>query len=291
VFNASFALAQTSQDQKGVGGGGGDTTSSGYQVKAALGDPGVGQSQSANYVYDHGTLWFDNEPTESAQNPVSVPSSGGGDGGNSGSGFFGNLFRGGNDPQIGGVAPDMDVSFTDTPAVAEFVKELPKTKPRAVRAPDASQAIEYAVRHPEPLPQVIRLVDEKGATKEINMVLFKRIYPWPLWIAFCLIVLGAGLLIGFTLVRGAHEYMLWVAGILILIGVLGGIVIRFAYHVSPIDTRVITTIGVVPEAEGKVVVERLMQELPLGVHVVKIVDDAGRASLTVTVFITPALPI
>lgn len=32
--------------------------STNYDIKAEIGHPGVGQSTSTNYVYDHGTIWF-----------------------------------------------------------------------------------------------------------------------------------------------------------------------------------------------------------------------------------------
>lgn len=290
VLYANLVLAQTvSPMQEGVGGGGNDTASVGYQAKTAVGDAGVSESQSANYIYDHGTLWFDEGYSElpPAQDPT--PTGGGGSGGNSGSGWFSSLFSA--SPQIGGVSPAVDVPFKDTPVSEAVVASIPQSTKAAVRITDASRAIEYAVRATQSTPQIIRLVDDKGVTREISIVLFKRIVPWPLWIAFFLIVLGAIALLVFTLMRGAKEYILWVGGVLILIGVVGGVIIRFAYHASPIDTRAITSIGIVSASDASEAVKKLMTDLPIGVHIVKAVDAVGRTTLTVKVFITPALPI
>lgn len=290
VLYANLALAQTVA-QDAAGGGSEDVSSSNYQAKTAAADPGVGGSQSANYIYDHGTLWFESpspEPTPSPDpDPAPVPVSSGG--GNSGSGWLGGLFGG--DPQIGGISPAVDVPFKDTPPAEAFVASVPQAKKTAVRIADAPQAVEYAFQNPQPVPQIIRLVDEKGVTREINIVLFKRIVPWPLWLAVALMAIGALVIIGFTLIRGAQEYLLWVGGACILVGVIGGVVIRFAYRSTPIDTRTITSINVVAEAEATDAVKKLMVEMPIGVHVVKAADAKGAPVLTVKVFITPALPI
>ncbi len=275
-------------------------SSAGYQAKAAVGDPAVSKSQSANYIYDHGTLWFDESAspeTPLSSNSPSAPMggdndsvSGGGSGGNSGSGWPESLF-GGSGPQIGGEAPDTDIPFTDTPEVTAVIGGIPQAKPRAVRMEDAPRAVEYAVANPQTEPQVIRLVDEKGVVRAINIVLLKRITPWPLWIAFVLVILGGAVLVVFTAGRGVHPYLIWVAGGLILIGVIIGIVVRVAYRLVPIDTKIITSINVVPVGGTDAAVKKLMEELPIGVHVIEATDMAGKKALTVKVFITPALPL
>lgn len=292
---ASLALAQTATPlQNSAGSGSEDVASSNYQAKTAVGDPGVSESQSANYIYDHGTLWFDDGYSElpPVHDPEPTPT-GGGSGGNSGSGWLGSLFGGGE--EIGGVSPAVDVPFTDTPAAEAVIAAVPRSENpavvRAVRMADAPQAVEYAVRNPQPVPQVIRIVDEAGVTREINIVLFKRIVPWPLWVAFAVIALGAAVLLAFMLMRGAQAYLLWVGGVCIMLGVIGGIAVRFAYRAAPIDTKAITSINIVPDVAANDAVKRLMADLPLGVHVVKSVDAVGKPTLTVKVFITPKLPI
>lgn len=40
-----------------------DASSGNYQFKAEVGHPGVGQSTSANYIYDHGTWWVEESGT------------------------------------------------------------------------------------------------------------------------------------------------------------------------------------------------------------------------------------
>ena len=295
VLCANLAWAQTSTGvQEGTGGSGGDTSSAGYQAKTAVADPAVGTSQSDNYIYDHGTLWLDEGAVEV---PPVIPSpkptgGGGGGGASSGSGWLSSLF-GGNPPnlQIGGVAPDIDVPFTDTPAVTEVMKALPKVKPVAVRIKDVPAVVEYAVTHPQSEPKIIRLVGDDGVVRAIDIVLLKRIMPWPLWIALLLIILGGAVLVIFAAGRGVHLYLLWIAGGLILVGVIIGIVVRVTYRLVPIDTRAITSISVVPVREADMAVKKLMEDLPIGVHVIEATDAEGKEVLTVKAFITPALPI
>lgn len=298
VFSVNLAFAQTPTDvqvQEGVGGGSGDTSSASYQAKTASADPGVGTSQSANYLYDHGTLWFDDLPVSGLPPPPpddvippSVPINGGG---NSGSGWLTGLFGGNTEPGVGGISPEADVPFTDTPEAAAVVAEVPTATYSAVKQVDAPTVLNRILEDPRPVPQIIRLVDEKGVTRELNIVLFKRIVPWPLWIAFAIILLGAAAIAGFVIMRGMKDYLLWIGGMLVLTGVVMGIVVRFAYRAVPIDPTVITSIGVVPVAEANATVKKLMVDLPLGVHVVSATDSLGKKALTVKVFITPALPI
>ena len=292
LFSVNLAFAQTATDvqsQEVAGGGGGDTSSAGYQAKTASADPGVGTSQSSNYVYDHGTLWFDDVPA-SVPPPSSTPTpTSGGGGSSSGSGWTLSLFGG--NPQVGGVSPEVDVPFTDTPEVAAVVAEVPTATFSAVKQADAPTVLNRILEDPQPTPQIIRLVDEKGVTRELNIVLFKRIVPWPLWIAFAIILLGAAAIAGFVIMRGSKDYLLWIGGMLILTGVVTGIVVRFAYRATPIDPTAITSIGIVPVAEAATTVKKLMVDLPLGVHVINATDSNGRKVLTVKVFITPALPI
>lgn len=291
VFSAQFARAQTETAQDGAGGGGGDTSSANYQAKTAVGDPGVSESQSANYIYDHGTLWFDDGsqgfvPPPPSPEPVPVFF-----GGNSGSGWLAGLFGGDAEPGVGGVSPAADVPFTDTPESAAAVAAVPVENRSAVRMADAPAAIGQAVRSPRPVPQIIRIVDDAGVTREISIVLFKRIVPWPLWIALALAVLGALAIAAFFAVRGARQMFLRAGVALVLLGVITGVVVRFAFRAVPIDPTVVTSIGVVAVADADATVKKLMADLPIGVHVVKAADAKGKVVLTVTVFVTPALPI
>lgn len=290
TLSVCFSYAYADQVQGAAGGGGGDISSAGYQAKTASADPAVGTSQSSNYVYDHGTLWFDDEsgyvPPSPA--PTPTPTSGGG-GSSSGSGWIESLFGG--NPQIGGVSPEADVPFIDTPEAAAVIAEVPAATFSTVKQADAPIILNRILEDPQPEPQIIRLVDEKGVTRELNIVLFRRIVPWPLWIAFAIILLGAAAIAGFVIMRGAKDYLLWIGGMLILTGVVTGIVVRFAYRATPIDPTAITSIGVVPVLEANTTVKKLMIDLPLGVHVINATDSFGRKVLTVKVFITPALPI
>lgn len=284
----NLALAKT-VTQNSTGGGSDDVSSFNYQAKTVVADPGVGGSQSTNYIYDHGTIWFDDGLTDTVSSPESVPVTNVG-GRSSGSGWIKSLFD--IEPQIGGVSPVVEVSFEDTSTANAFMANIPQTSNMsAVRMVDAPQAVLNAIENPQPLPQIIRLVDDAGITREIYIVLFKRIVPWLLWIAFACIALGALTLLAFTLIRGAGEYVLWVGGVLIIIGVIGSVVIRFAYRSAPIDPRVVASINVVSEAEATPAVMKLMDTMPIGVHVIKVADARGKVPLTIKVFITPALPI
>lgn len=56
VFAASSTNFDVNQERGGeVEYTGGSTN---YDIKAEIGHPGVGQSTSTNFVYDHGTIWF-----------------------------------------------------------------------------------------------------------------------------------------------------------------------------------------------------------------------------------------
>lgn len=288
MLYANLAWAQTPV-QESTGSGGADSASANYQVKAAVGDAGVGESQSTNYIYNHGTLWFDDVPAYVPPPiPLPTPISGGG-GGSSGSGWLVSLLGG--NPQIGGISPEVDVPFTDTPEAAAVITDIPQSSQSAVRVESAPAAINRALNSPRFTPQVIRLVDDTGVTRELNIVLFKRIMPWLLWIALLIIIVGAVLIMGFIGMRGAKEYLLRVGVVLVLIGVVMGIIVRFAYRAVPIDTKAITSITVVSVSEASAIVKRLMTDLPLGVHVVEATNSLGKKVLTVRVFITPALPI
>ena len=292
TLSVCFSYASPDQVQEGAGGVGGDTSSTGYQAKTASADPGVGTSQSANYVYDHGTLWFDDESGYVAPDPTPTPTpTSGGGGASSGSGWLAELFGGNTEPGVGGVSPEEDAPFTDTPSAAAVVAEVPTATFSAVKQADAPTVLTRILEDPQPTPQIIRLVDDMGVTRELHIVLFKRIVPWPLWIAFAVILLGAAAIAGFVIMRGAKDHLLWIGGVLILIGVVTGIVVRFAYRATPIDPTAITSIGVVPVTEATATIKKFMVDLPLGVHVINATDSFGRKVLTVKVFITPALPI
>jgi hypothetical protein len=268
----------------------------------AVADPGVGASQSANYLYDHGTLWFEDESVEEPPAPTPTPpptgggggsgsgsGSGGSSGGSSGSGWLTSLFGG--NSQIGGISPEADVPFTDTPAVTAVVVEIPRATQAAVRVVDAPTAITRALKNPQYRPHIVRLVDDAGVTRELNIVLFKRIVPWPLWIALILILLGVLALILYIVSRGTKESLLWIGGVLILVGIVTGIVVRFAYHAVPIDPTIITSINAVSVKGANEAVIKLMTDMPLGTHVITASDTSGATVLTIKVFITPALPI
>ncbi len=275
VLSVFFAFAYA--EQTGSGGGGGDIVSAGYQMKIAVADPAVGTSQSANYIYNHGTLWFDNASSTGG-------GGGGGDGGGggSGSGWFESF--------IGGISPEVDVSFTDTPAVTEVVRNIPQATTAAARIDDAPARVARAITYPQKAPHIIRLVDETGVTRDLNMVLFKRIVPWPLWVAFALIILGIVLLVVYAAKRGKDKRLLWIAGVLILLGIIIGLIVRYAYRAAPLNMNVISSVTVASVNETNVAVKKLMNDLSIGVHVIETVDTAGKKVLTIKVFITPALP-
>ena len=50
-------------NQQGTGFTQFNASSSNYEFEATVGEPGIGISRSANYIFDHGTTWIDGNPT------------------------------------------------------------------------------------------------------------------------------------------------------------------------------------------------------------------------------------
>lgn len=294
----SYAFAETAQE--GSGGGGGDASSAGYQVKTAVADPGVSTSQSVNYLYDHGTLWFDDETAgiASPPSPATSPPDGGGGGsggggssgggGGSGSGWISSLF--GDNAQIGGVSPAADVSFTDTPAVTEAVKDIPRAVQEAVRIEDMPGAITRVLESPRPVPRILRAVDNAGTVRELNLVLVKRIFPWLVWLALALVALGGITLAAFATERLKSALFAWLGGAGILLGLAIGFYVRFAYRLPPPDIHAIVSSQTVSVGEVNDAVKKLMNDLPVGAHIITAKSAEGTTVLDIKVFVRLTLP-
>lgn len=288
LLSVFFSFAYAESTQESAGGGGGDASSTGYVMKNAIADPAVGVSASANYTYDHGSLWFEEVPSVISPIPPPVGGGGGGSsmGGSSGSGWLYSLFGGGIE------APIASVPFTDMPNVAEALDGIAEEDEEyAVRAENAPVAVKSALRAPRKTPRIIRVVDEAGVTREINIILFKRITPWPLWLAFILLLIGAFILLLMVVWRGSKERLLWIGGAFIILGVIIGIMVRFAYRAVPIDPNAVVSLNSLSASRARELVMSMMKEMPLGAHVIHVTGASGETTLVIKVFITPALPI
>lgn len=297
AFGVCFSYARAETAQEGSGGGGGDATSAGYQVKTAVADPGVSTSQSANYLYDHGTLWFDDETAEitppSSPPPATSPPDGGSggsgsSGGGSGSGWITSLFD--DNSQIGGVSPAADVPFTDTPAVTEAVKDIPRAAQAAVRFEDAPMALTRVLESPRPVSRILRVVDNAGTVRELDLVLVKRVFPWLIWLAFALVVLGGVTLAAFATERLKNALFAWLGGAGILLGLAIGFYVRFAYRLPPPDINTIVSSQTVSVSEVNKAVKKLMNDLPVGAHIITAQNAEGKTVLDIKVFVRLTLP-
>lgn len=314
IVSFSFAYAETAQESSG--GGGGDASSAEYQVKMAVADPGVSTSQSANYLYDHGTLWFDDVEAATLP-PPSVGGSGGSGGssgsgggssgaasapadnssggggssggsGGSGSGWITSIFS--DDAQVGGVSPAADVPFTDTPAVTEAVKDIPRSAQSAIRIEDAPAVITRVLESPRPVPRIILAVDDTGTVREVTVVLVKNIMPWLLWLALALIVMSSFALFAFALKPEDRKVFLWIGLVLIVVGLGLSFVSFLTYRLTPPDMKTIVSSQTVLTDEVGAAMKKLAEDLPLGAHEIIVNDTEGITALAIKVFIQPVAP-
>jgi hypothetical protein len=301
ALSVCFSLAYAETVQEGSGGGGGDTSSASYQMKTAVADPGVSTSQSANYLYDHGTLWFDDEAVGLVSPPPSLPpatspqgggggGSSGSGGGGSGSGWISSFFGGGDSSQVGGVSPAVDVAFTDTPAVVEAVKDIPRAAQSSVRAEDVPAVLTRVLAYPQAMPRIIRAVDSTGTVRAITVILVKNVIPWLLWLALALIVLGSVALAVFAAKPEERRPFLWIALTLIALGLGTSLIAFLAYRAAPLDMNTVVssqTVGIDGVNEA---MQKLATDLPLGAHRITVTGVGGTAILTLQVLIRPAFP-
>ena len=276
---ADFAFAQTYTQTQSEVGGGVSASSANYGMKAAPGAPGVGQSQSANYIYDHGTIW------EGDAAPI-----GGDSGGGSGSGW--DEWWDIADPDLG-ISP---LAPTPSPTVAAVVLAVKAVEPAFTGAVPAAQfapTLKRALEKPTSVPALFVRVDAEKSVREIAIVLTKRVIPWPLWIALALAVLGIISLILFGAGKGRERRLLWVAGIAIVLAIVVALVTRSVYRAryANQDFSTITDSIMVSGAEVGSAVKKIMEELPLGSHRITVTGDSLAPQITITIYVRQSLPI
>ena len=282
---ADFAFAQTYTQTQSQVGGGISISSGSYDMKGAVGDAGVGVtvSESANYIYDHGTIW---EGTSTASEE---PIGGSGPGG-SGSGW---------DEWWDIEDPDLGISAltpTKNPTAVEVVKAVKAVAPATIGAVPEAQfvpTLKKALVKPTFVPQVIATVNAEKNVKEIAIVLTRRVIPWPLWIALVLAVLGIISLVLFGIGRGREARYLWAAGALIVLAIIIALVTRSVYRAryASEEFGTITDSIVVSGTEAGDAVKRVMEELSLGSHQITVTGTSLAPELVITIYVRQALPI
>ncbi len=283
LFSVNFAFANTlSQDVSGAGGT--TAASSQYSMNIAVGEPTAGQSQSTSYIYDHGTSWA----TPSGDEPIGgvSPAVGGGFGGSSGSGWESVPI-----PELGVTAP----IATPAPSavVSRVASAVPKARSIAVSQVEFPRVVQAAIVIPTFVPQVIGSVDADNTLRELAIVLTKRVIPWPLWLALALIALGV-ILLGIFFAGGLEKRgVLWGAGVAIALGLILGLITRFAYRsyeFTP-DFSQITDSTIVSPAEAGNAVRNIFETMPLGAHRITVSGTKDSPQLVITVYVKGALPI
>ncbi len=277
---AGFVLAQTvTKTQEGQGGGI-SAGSANYVMKMAVADPGVGQSRSENYIYDHGTLWVS----------VAPPIGGGG-----GIGGIGGVGGGG---ISGGSGSGWEEPWVTAPTVAKVVATIQAIAPKAamgsaVPQTQFPQVVQKILEKEFFVPQIIVAVDENNVVREMVIVLTKRVIPLPLWIAFILIILGLIFLTAFVISRGKNTHLLWIGGLLVVLGIVVGITARIIYRAeyAKDNFSAITDSVVVSRDQAGETVKNIMETLPVGAHRVIITGDSLSPQIMMTIYVKRILPI
>lgn len=300
LLAADFALAQIIQTQQGVGAEGADTGSANYLIKTVVGEPGVGRSQSANYIYDHGTTWGGFATSTSQPPPQPPPSSGGGGGGSgggggggggapslvisgggSGSGIGGGGGEGGA-PGIGGISPAVDEEIME--AITESISE---EETAVIQEEEIVSYIEETLQTNFRKPRVIQIVDKNNVVRGVIIMLLRRVIPWPLWLALLFLIIGT-----FTLTRVYHDGLwyrenVWLASGLIIAGITLGWATRSIYRIDPASFGInqTTTASTVQPAQAGDVVRGIVHKKPIGVHRVTVVNGDGVETMKITIFV------
>jgi len=289
-LSANFAFAQGMLTQSGSGGGGTDATSANFSMKAAVADPGVGQSQSANYIYDHGTLWVAGVSTSTLP-PVEVPIGGSG-GGGSGSGW---------DEWWDIDDPDLGISSLPPPPeknpvveeVVRVVQEVSSPEMGAIPAENFKEKTVSWIVEKCTKGCVLVAVNPDNSIREVAVTLVKRVLPWPFWIAIALMVFGIAGIALFMMGALAGHRAVWGAGALIMIGLGAGIWMRAHYRAAfrQMDFTSIVDARVVSPDEADKAVGEIADELPVGGHTITVASGKDTPQMTITVYVKKALPI
>ena len=289
-----FAYAATTQTQSGQGGGA-SAGSSGYAMKAATGDPAVGQSRSAHYIYDHGTTW-----ASATSAPVVVippddgPPIGGDSGMGSGSGW--DEWWGMEDSDLG-ITPLTPAKDATVATVITGVRSaasasvaggavpqerFPAVVTKALAAPAVSSA-----------PTVVIAVDGNKVIREMAIVLAKRVIPWPLWLALLFVSCGFVSFALFFLGHLADVRFAWAAAALVVLGVAVALVARGIYRAEYAndDFGTIADTATMGRAAAGAAVQAIMRDLPIGAHRVVMMAEGPVPQVTMTVYVKRYLPI
>lgn len=274
VLNAGLLLPANGNAQQ----------SANYTMKQTVGEPGNGESRSQNYIFTHGTTWVGSvaapPPPPPPPPPPCPPFCGGGDGG--GSSFTGAIEE---ESAIGGVSPEV---------VIEVANEVPDAESIATMPDEAPIAMARAIRRVWAPRQIIKVVDKNNMVRELGIVLVKRVIPWPLWLAFLLLIAGIiSLYMVSAGVEGGARGNLWLATGLIIAGVAVLWATRVIYRIDPatFDLRRVTSFQEVSGADAGRAVRAIREALPLGVHRIAVVTPEGAKEITITILVKGALPI
>lgn len=289
LISADFAFADM-VSQPVAGGGGTNASSAGYSMKAAAADPGVGRSQSANYIYDHGTLWATGTSTATST-PQPEPGFGGNGDGGSGSGW--DEWWDINNPDLG-ISPITPVKSPVTESVIKIVKAVVSLlEVGAVPMERFSVMVKPWITEKCPGGCVIVGVNPQNGVQEVAVMLVKRVMPWPLWLAIALVILGV--LGTIASVVGTLSGRRWLvsAGVLVALALGLGIWLRFHYRAAfraenataIVDERTVSA----GEIDG--VVRGLAEELPLGGHKLTVLGSPEAPQMTITIYVKKTLPI
>lgn len=260
--------------------------SANYSINQAVGEPGSGESRSENYIFNHGTTWVGSASVTvpPPPPPPCPPFCGGGGGG--GSSFTGQIIE---EDAVGGVSPE-----ADAPIIIEVANEIPDAESIAVMPDEAPIAMARAIRRVWQPRQIIKVVDKNFRVRELGIVLVKRVVPWPLWLAFTLLMGG---IISLYMVRAGGEEgargNVWLAAGLIIAGCAVGWATRVAYRIDPatFDVRRVASYQTVSGARAGEAVRAIRDALPIGVHRITVTTSEGKPQITITVLVKGALPI
>lgn len=282
-----FALAQDTLSQSGSGGGGANAASSNYSMKAAVADPGVGQSQSANYIYDHGTLWAVGAST----GPI-TPSPEPGVGGAGGSGSGWDEWWDIKDPDLGisPVTPEKNVAVEEVIAV---VREFASPEIGSVPIENFPKKVIPWIVEKCPNGCVVVGVNPENGIQEVAVTLVKRALPWPFWVAIMLIIAGVLAFIAFGVGVLSGHRVVWGAGAAIVIALVAGIWMRYHYRAAyrAMDFTSIVDVRVVSPEQAEQAVREIASELAIGGHKVTVLGSPSAPQVMITVYVKKALPI
>lgn len=285
---ADFALADM-VTQPVSGGGGVDAASGNYSMKAAVADPGVGQSQSANYIYDHGTLWAMGTSTATVTPPIEPPI--GGDGG-TGSGSGWDEWWDIEDPDLG-ISPITPEKSPVVEKVIAAVQEIASPEIGSVPVENFPKKVMPWIVEKCPNGCVIAGVNAENDIQEVAVTLVKRALPWPFWIVILAIILGILAFVGFGVGMLTGHRVVWGAGAAIVIALGAGVWMRYHYRAayramdftSIVDARVVSA----EQADGAV--KGIAEELVVGGHRVTVLGSQSSPQVMITVYVKKALPI